>query len=132
MLTASWVKENSLDLWDVRNCKRNIPLFSIFGSDRELKQNSKGEYLYACKFFSSTSVLACGSGTQSIHLLDYQKPVEKQKLFSVDSKSPLYCLDSNISSNIIACGGMKKFFVYNSDSNQIWLDFKILLIFINK
>ena len=103
------------------------------------KKMSSGEYLYACKFFSSSNhhsnfekseqiqaqskspsklkqevnystVLACGSGTQSLHLIDYEKSPNNQHLASFNCKSPLYCLDAIYSCSMIACGGMRKFF----------------------
>lgn len=125
MITASWVKENSLELWDIRNNKKHVSKISIFGNDQELRKKSNGEYLYACKFFSTNNVtnnrdstiLVCGSGTQSLHLIDYNQPIQKQNLNALNCESPLYCLDSVNKSNIIACGGMKKFFVFNSTND---------------
>lgn len=145
VLTASWVKENALELWDIRTCKKvttlNIadnsyktetPLPDSSNSLRnklKLKETNVNEYLYACKFFSSSNqvfkpesdpnkatittnystVLACGSGTQSLHLMDYEQADGKQLLASINCESPLYCLDAIYSCSLIACGGMKKF-----------------------
>lgn len=164
MLTASWVKDNALNLWDIRHCHKKVCTLPII-IDQSDKENSKfdsnsnssfnsmfsnsdarknGEYLYACKFFSSSSlmnqigsknknkanktievdsgdnnystVLACGSGTQSLHLIDYEKPAEKQHLASIHCNSPLYCLDAIYSWSLIACGGMRRCFTMMATS----------------
>lgn len=174
LLTASWIRENSLNLWDIRKCHKvllNLPIITKDKSQERLSPNSaniikeddakklsNGEYLYACKFFSSSNhhtnfdeqndhndnnhgiiikenkspktkpklnletnystVLACGSGTQSLHLIDYEKPVKQQHLASFNCKSPLYCLDAIYSCSMIACGGMRKFFTLMSNSSN--------------
>lgn len=133
ILTASWVKENALELWDMRDCTKRISSLQII-SDISESKFSNNEYLYACKFFSInnrfygidqenekqssphetqsnfTTVLACGSGTQSLHLIDYEKAPNKQHLASINCQSHLYCMDSIYSYSLIACGGIKKFF----------------------
>ena len=169
LLTASWIRENSLNLWDIRKCHKvllNLPIVTqetkkslspsnASGKEDDTRKLSNGEYLYACKFFSSSNhhtnfeqyepysenynntspnkspktklklipeaanystVLACGSGTQSLHLIDYEKPSKHQHLASFNCKSPLYCLDAIYSCSMIACGGMRKFFTLMSTS----------------
>jgi len=141
VLTAAWVKDNALSLWDMRNTKKKLQTLPIKKNAREDLKG--GEYLYACKFFSSTqfnlnevqersekraskhssrenysTVLACGSGTQSLHLMDYDEPLNKQHLDSFDCKSPLYCLDAIYSCSLIACGGMNKFFCLMANSRS--------------
>ena len=118
--------------------------------DSDARKTRNGEYLYACKFFSSShhfndykhdepypsptkllksksknqmesnfsTVLACGSGSQSLHLIDYEKPSSKQHLASINCKSPLYCLDAIYSCSMIACGGMKNFFTLMATSKE--------------
>lgn len=149
-MTASWVKENALQLWDIRNCHKNlynlpiltntesrqlcdsISLSSTGSSDSiEVSDPKKrGEYLYACKFFASnhqhkafddkqytseknpndfSTIIACGSGTQSVHLIDYEQSPNNQHINALHCKSPLYCLDTMYASSLIACGSMKKF-----------------------
>lgn len=138
------MKENALELWDIRNCQKrlsNLPIRadrgygdsisidsnnSIESFDNEKGPNHKkrGDYLYACKFFASNSqhsgpgqsnpdsfstVLACGSGTQSVHLIDYEADEKYRHITSLFLKSPLYCLDTMYASSLIACGSMKKF-----------------------
>ena len=174
VLTAAWVKENSLNMWDMRKCHKvllKLPIvtkdykklerLSPSGKEEDLKKISNGEYLYACKFFSSSNhhsnfdnnstednkethhsksptkspksphklklkpqetnystVLACGSGTQSLHLIDYEKSANNQHLASFNCKSPLYCLDAIYSCSMIACGGMRKFFTLMGASSN--------------
>ncbi len=133
ILTAAWVKDNALSLWDMRNTKKKLQSLPIRKNSREDLKG--GEYLYACKFFSSTqfnlndaskhspndnysTVLACGSGTQSLHLMDYSESSNKQHLDSFDCKSPLYCLDAIYSCSLIACGGMNKYFSLMATSSS--------------
>lgn len=154
ILTASWVKENALEIWDIRTCNKRIATLNIVsnlgdpnGKTTALKKKElgKNEYLYACKFFSScnhsfenengllessrsentgstrtnySTVLACGSGTQSLHLIDYELQSSKQHLASINCQSPLYCLDSIYSCSLIACGGMRKFFTMMASSTE--------------
>lgn len=160
-------------MWDIRKCSKvllKLPIItkdykkverlSPGGKEDETKKISNGEYLYACKFFSSSNhhsnfdnnnqeneihsksptkspksphkikpkqqetnfstVLACGSGTQSLHLIDYEKSPNNQHLASFNCKSPLYCLDAIYSCSMIACGGMRKFFtLMGASSNDI-------------
>lgn len=160
-------------MWDLRKCNKvllKLPIvtrdykkverLSPDGKNEEIKKISNGEYLYACKFFSSSNhhtnfennneenaafsksptkspksphkikpkqpdtnfstVLACGSGTQSLHLIDYEKPTNSQHLASFNCKSPLYCLDAIYSCSMIACGGMRKFFtLMGASSNDV-------------
>ncbi len=93
---------------------------------------NRGEFLYSCKFFASNSqhqavsemfepgyrnnnpdnfstVLAAGSGTQSVHLIDYEASEPYRNLASLYCRSPLYCMDTMYASSLIACGSMKKF-----------------------
>ncbi len=98
----------------------------------------RGEYLYACKFFASnnqhssfdetqyqqrnsnnfSTVIACGSGTQSVHLIDYEESYANQHINALHCKSPLYCLDTMYASSLIACGSMKKFLTLMTTSRD--------------
>ena len=127
-MTASWVKENALQLWDMRNCKRVLSQLEIKVDQQNLadfKTRKNGEYLYACKFYLSSfnernerceeeaysTVVACGSGTQSLHLIDYE---DGRQLASVNCHAPLYCLDTMRACSLIACGSMKKYLMFMS------------------
>lgn len=153
VLTASWVKQNALHLWDIRNCSRKLAQLPVHTELNDSSQYStyntiipdadsvdsnarkKGEYLYACKFFASnnqhqafsvkdslrstrikltnpdsySTVLACGSGTQAVHLIDYEEPDETKHITAIKCHAPLYCLDTMYSCSLIACGSMKRF-----------------------
>lgn len=135
MLTASWVKENALNLWDLRDCKKqllDLPVAKQTGGD-----SKKGEFLYACKFYSPrtkharfggsksarstpsdslmrsldfSAALACGSGTQSLHLVDLHGQAAKQ-IDVIECKTPLYCLDViGGQAPLGACGGVNRLF----------------------
>jgi hypothetical protein len=125
----------------MRNCSNKI-------SNLNVNSKENGEYLYACKFFSSSNnanlaavatdtdqsnktrvknlanqssystVLACGSGSKSLHLLDYEEAYNKQHVSSLNCDSPLYCLDTIYSSSLIACGGMNSFYTILATSSQ--------------
>ena len=154
------MKENALELWDIRKFKKvcSLPIAQKSNSDDDpnvdktsisyklrLRDSLVNEYLYACKFFSSSNhvtfssedkkserknqeivsartnystVLACGSGTQSLHLLDYEQSEGKQLISSYNCLSPLYCLDAIYSCSLIACGGMKNFYTLMGTSNK--------------
>lgn len=133
MLTASWVRENALELWDIRKFKKisTLPIATkqTIGENKSLREKLKlddtkvNEYLYACKFFSSNqlkneantkvnTVLACGSGTQSLHLLDYEKTNGSELISSYFCGSALYCLDAIYSCSLICCGGVNDLSVF--------------------
>jgi len=161
VLTASWVKENALQLWDIRNCQKNLSNLPILTNteSRQLSDSislsstgstdsievtdpkKRGEYLYACKFFASnnqhksfddkqyqlsnkndpnnfSTVIACGSGTQSVHLIDYEESHVNRHINALHCKSPLYCLDTMYASSLIACGSMKKFLTLMTTSSN--------------
>jgi hypothetical protein len=172
VLTASWIKEKALDLWDMRYGGKKVANLNVASSLSTVKKEQmsggggkNGEYLYACKFFSTsnynpnrqrddndidedndvftssrssrrgggaarssakqdegstaTNVLACGSGTQSLHLIDYaQQARDQQQLAVVNCDSPLYCLDAIYSTSLIACGGMNNFYTIMASSSS--------------
>jgi hypothetical protein len=58
-----------------------------------------------------STVVACGSGTQSLHLIDYKEGDEEhQHLGSLKFHSPLYCLDIVYSYSLITCGAVNGFY----------------------
>ena len=62
ILTGSWVAHNSLQLWDYSSGKliKNIPY----------QDNGNGEYLYVAQFCENDTVVAGGSGTNSIKAIN--------------------------------------------------------------
>lgn len=131
-MTASWVRENALELWDIRKFKKitTLPIANktkesgeknLSLSDKlQLNDTKVNEYLYACKFFSSNelkndttstinTVLACGSGTQSLHLVDFEKNNGCELISSYFCGTALYCLDAIYSCSLICSGGVNNF-----------------------
>lgn len=134
-MTASWVRENALELWDIRKFKKISTLtiannrkesgdkVQSLGEKLQLNDTKVNEYLYACKFFSSNelkndtkssinTVLACGSGTQSLHLIDFEKNNGSELISSYFCGTALYCLDAIYSCSLICCGGVNNFRVF--------------------
>lgn len=106
ILSASWLRENSLQLWDLRNIKNPFAQLPINNAP-------DGEYLYSAKFCDNKNddnklIMACGSGTKSVHLVDYEK---LQNISVLPCSAPLYCIDSLYSGCIFACGSTRNFFV---------------------
>ena len=64
IVSGSWVKNNSLQLWD----------FNTMGLVRNIKyrQKGEGEYLYCTKFANDKVVLAGGSGTKSAQAINIE------------------------------------------------------------
>ena len=62
IVSGSWVKKNSLQLWD----------FNTMSLVRNIKftQKGDGEYLYCAKFANNQTVLAGGSGTKSAQAIN--------------------------------------------------------------
>ena len=74
-LTASWVQSDALQLWDYRKpaLLKNIP-FAVkergqltAGSGDTVTQ---GAYLYCCQFCTSNVVVAGGTGTNSVQVIN--------------------------------------------------------------
>ena len=105
-MTASWLRNNALQLWDLRNIKKPMNTISLENAD-------EGEYLYAAKFCDTKNadnkkIYASGSGTKCVHLIDYEKSKDLSRL---KTSSPLYCLDTVYSGCIFATGSTKNFHV---------------------
>ncbi len=93
-------------MWDLRSFNKPLETF-------QLKNRQDGEYLYSAKFCDvknsdNKKIVACGSGTKAVHLIDYGK-VENTAI--LQTSSPLYCIDAIYSGCIFACGSTKNFFV---------------------
>uniref|UniRef100_A0A4W3HC37 THO complex subunit 3-like n=1 Tax=Callorhinchus milii TaxID=7868 RepID=A0A4W3HC37_CALMI len=65
ILTASWVAQDALQLWDFRRweVEKNIPFLS--------RQN-QGDFLYAARFCNRDIVMAGGSGTNSAKAINHK------------------------------------------------------------
>ncbi|KAK2188902.1 hypothetical protein NP493_120g04054 [Ridgeia piscesae] len=64
VVSGSWVKKNSLQLWDFNTMSlvRNI----------KFRQKGDGEYLYCARFANDQTVLAGGSGTKSAQAINFE------------------------------------------------------------
>lgn len=100
ILTASWTRQNSLQIWDFRTASLlttlNVPNAA----------QDKGEFMYAAQFCDNRTVLAAGSGTLSCHVLNIDSNEEIARL----SLSKSICsLDSMLGGRVFAYGGLDKF-----------------------
>lgn len=106
ILTASWLKRESLKLWDIRNTSKEIKLLPI-------QSSINGEYLYSAKFCdnfndNNLNILACGSGTNSIHLVNYE---QVKNIHTFKYETSLFCLDSIYSGSLFASGSSKNLLI---------------------
>lgn len=100
ILTASWTRENSLQLWDFRTMgllkTLNVPNAA----------NEKGEFMYSAQICDNHTVLAVGSGTSSCHVINYETNEEIARL---QLTKAIYALDSMLGGRVFAFGGLDKF-----------------------
>ncbi|XP_075928557.1 GATOR2 complex protein WDR24-like isoform X2 [Petromyzon marinus] len=96
VLTASWVAQNSLQLWDFGSCKqeKQIPIPS---------EPQQGEFLYAAQFCSRDIVIAGGSGTNTAHVINYKTD---QVLGNVPIGKAVQALDTALGGKHIAVAGV--------------------------
>ena len=100
ILTASWSRQNSLQIWDFRTTglltTLNVPNAA----------NEKGEFMYAAQFCDNRTVVAAGSGTCSCHVINIDSNEEIARL----SLSKSICaLDAMLGGRVFAFGGLDKF-----------------------
>jgi len=93
ILTASWVEEEALQVWDFSDGRM---LYSIPFDKKS------GEFLYAAQFCDHGTALAGGSGTGSVKAFNLRT---YQVLGEVELGSPVQCLDSIRGGRQFAVGG---------------------------
>jgi len=108
ILTASWTRINSLQIWDFRTMglltTLNVPNAA----------NDKGEYMYAAQLCDNQTVLAVGSGTCACHVINSET---NQEIARLPLTKPLYALDSMLGGRVFAFGGLDKFCLAHMKDN---------------
>jgi WD40 repeat protein len=108
ILTASWTRLNSLQIWDFRTMglltTLNVPNAA----------NDKGEYMYAAQLCDNQTVLAVGSGTCACHVINSET---NQEIARLPLTKPLYALDSMLGGRVFAFGGLDKFCLAHMKDN---------------
>jgi WD40 repeat protein len=108
ILTASWTRMNSLQIWDFRTMSLlktlNVPDAA----------NDKGEFMYSAQLCDNQTVLAVGSGTCACHVINYET---NQEIARLPLSKPLYALDSMLGGRVFAYGGLDKFSLAHMKDN---------------
>ena len=85
ILTASWTRSNSLQIWDFRTMALlktlNVPNAA----------NEKGEFMYSAQLCDNQTVIAVGSGTCACHVINSES---NQEIARLPLSKPIYALDS--------------------------------------
>lgn len=108
ILTASWTRLDSLQIWDFRTMgllkTLNVPNAA----------NDKGEFMYAAQICDNQTVLAVGSGTCACHVINYET---NQEIARLPLSKPIYALDSMLGGRVFAYGGLDKFSLAHMKDN---------------
>ncbi|CAF1117452.1 unnamed protein product [Rotaria sordida] len=108
ILTASWTRSNSLQIWDFRTMgllkTLNIPNAA----------DEKGEFMYSAQLCDNRTVLAVGSGTCACHVINIET---NQEIARLPLSKPIYALDSMLGGRVFAFGGLDKFCIAHMKDN---------------
>lgn len=69
MLTGSWVEKNALQIFDLRTTKSVHSLPFHVAHRPTYDYDDAGEYLYTCRYYDPDTVVAGGSGTNSLQAI---------------------------------------------------------------
>ncbi|XP_069125374.1 uncharacterized protein [Argopecten irradians] len=101
ILTGSWTKNDTLQIWDYSEGKlKKSVKFELGGHD--------GGYLYCAQFCDNGVVMAAGSGTNSCEAIDTNT---QQVLGEVKFNKAVIAMDTVDGGRLFACGGEDKKFV---------------------
>ena len=108
ILTASWTRFDSLQIWDFRTMSllKTLPIPNA--------SNEKGEYMYSAQLCDNQTVLAVGSGTCSCHVIN---SATNQEIARLSLSKPVYALDSMLGGRVFAYGGLDKFSLAHMKDN---------------
>lgn len=108
ILTASWTRLDSLQLWDFRTMSLlktlNVPNAA----------NEKGEFMYSAQLCDNQTVIAAGSGTCACHVINSET---NQEIARLPLTKPIYTLDSMLGGRVFAFGGLDKFCLAHMKDN---------------
>lgn len=95
ILTASWLAQDALQLWDYTSG-------SLIKSIKYPSVNHKGEFLYCARFWDKHNIVAAGSGTTDLKVINL--PTEKV-IATIDGDShPVQAVEVKENKNILICG----------------------------
>ena len=107
ILTASWRSKDCLQTWDLSSGK----LIDTYPLDvtRSMSENT-GEFLYCARFFKDGALLAGGSGTNSVQVVDV---TSKQVVGEIPMGAPVQAIDTTRDRDKqFCCGGLNKELVF--------------------
>jgi WD40 repeat protein len=108
ILTASWSRLDSLQIWDFRTMgllkTLNVPNAA----------NDKGEFMYAAQLCDNQTVIAAGSGTCACHVINTET---NQEIARLPLTKPIYALDAMLGGRVFAFGGLDKFCLAHMKDN---------------
>jgi WD40 repeat protein len=108
ILTASWTRSNSLQIWDFRTMGL-LTTLNVPNADHE-----KGEFMYSGQLCDNKTVLAAGSGTCACHVINSET---NQEIARLPLSKPIYALDSMLGGRVFAFGGLDKFCLAHMKDN---------------
>lgn len=108
VLTASWTRQNSLQIWDFRTMglltTLNVPNAST----------DKGEFMYSAQMCDNRTVVAVGSGTCACHVINVDTNEEIARL---PLGKAVCSLDAMLGGRVFAYGGLDKFSIAHMKDN---------------
>ncbi|CAF1129806.1 unnamed protein product [Rotaria sp. Silwood1] len=108
ILTASWTRCDSLQIWDFRTMALLTTLKVPGAAD------DKGEFMYSAQLCDNRTVLSVGSGTCACHVINIDTNHEIARL---PLSKPVYALDSMLGGRVFAFGGLDKFCLAHMKDN---------------
>ena len=115
LLTASWAKEDQIQLFDLRNRKR-IGVFQMILDNEKRNSLDNISYLYSCRFNPvNTTFCVTGSKKNYLRIYDYtnlnNNELTEERIKGIfdlkDLNEPCYCCDYNLKGNKLAYGCAK-------------------------
>ncbi|CAF1560226.1 unnamed protein product [Rotaria magnacalcarata] len=108
ILTASWSRRDSLQIWDFRTMGLLTTLNVPNAAD------DKGEFMYSAQLCDNRTVLATGSGTCACHVINIDT---NQEIARLPLSKAIYSLDSMLGGRVFAFGGLDKFSLAHMKDN---------------
>ena len=112
LLTVSWDKKDQIQIWDLRNMKKDNNIVfqcNIPNEDEESNTSDDVSYLYSCRFNQKNSTFCVtGSKKNSMRIYDYHN-FSKNNTIDIACKvdrldNPCYCCDYTSDGKVLAYG----------------------------
>ena len=109
ILTASWRSRDGLQTWDLDSGKL-IETYPLDLTRSQSEHENTGEFLYCARFFKDGALLAGGSGTNSVQVVDV---LSKQVIGEIPMEASVQALDTTRDrEKQFCCGGMNKELIF--------------------